>query len=276
MGANDYDADKGTGHRGSYGYDDPDDPTKLVERKTKGDLYTMVNFDKEQQSSIFFTESMKTIEGEHFYYEYDGYRLAFQPISNYTTMDADGNRIPIIATSTSLSLVWYHYYTQSGIAGMLVLSGSDGGVSFINGANIVSAFNSVNSTASFDMVFNGGIKMNILIKLNPFYLQTYSIQECYDMGYWSIMVTSESADADAYVGTDYALNPTNILQTTIDLLTFNMGNYNLSAVMATICSILFVLPLYAGLITICLDHSYLWILVGILGVLQSLSFFDIF
>lgn len=255
--SDDYNATTGTGH-------------------AKDDLYTQVNFDIQQRSNIFFTETNKTVNDDGtFYYQYTGYRMAFQPISNYTVLDSDGNRIPVIATTTSCSLIWYQWYTQTGVAGALVLSGNSGGTSYINGAQIVSAFNNLTSSATFKMVFNGGVVIDVHIRIDPYYLDTHTVQECYDMGYWSIMITSESADADAYVGTDYSLNPIKILTTMIDLLTFNYQDYNLSAVMGAICSILFVLPLYAGLITLCLAHAELWILVGILAAIQSLNFFNI-
>lgn len=252
----DYNETTGTGHK-------------------QGDLYTMVNFDVAQKSNIFFTESNKTMMGDSFYYQYSGYRLAFQPISSYTTLDSNGDKVPVVATTTSLSLVWYQWYTQSGITGQLILSGSSGGVSYINGANIVSAFNSATKSATFTMVFNGGIEMNIIIRLDPMYLSQMTVQDCYDNGFWSIMVTSQSTDADAYTGTDYSLNPMKVLDTAIALFTFDYSQYNLSQEMGVICSILFTMFLYAGLIALCLDNAYLWILVGIMAAIQSASFFDL-
>lgn len=253
----DYDASKGTGH-------------------ADGELYTMVNFDMDHKSNIFFTESNRTSVGENFYYNYTGWRMAFQPISNYTTLNDNGERIPIVATTTSLSLVFYQWYTQTGISGQIILSGSDGGVGFINGANVVSAFNSANKTATFPMVFNGGIEMDIIIRLDPYYLDRMTVQECYDNGFWSIMVTSQSADADAYTGTDYSMNPSKVLETALDLFTFDLHDYHLSDSMQFLCSIFFVMFLYAGLIVMCLENSYIWILVGIMTAIQSINLFHIF
>ena len=255
--SSDYDADKGTGH-------------------ASGDLYTMVNFDMDHKSNIFFTESNKTMMGNNFYYQYTGYRLAFQPISTYTTLDQNGDRIPVVATTTSLSLVWYQWYTQSGISGQLILSGSSGGVSFLNGAQVVAAFNSATNSATFPMVFNGGIQMDIVIRIDPYYLSSMTVQECYDNGFWSIMVTSQSADADAYTGTDYALNPSKVLDTAIALFTFDYSSYNLSSEMGILCSVFFVMFLYAGLITLCLENAYIWIMVGIMAAIQSINLFHIF
>lgn len=261
----DYNAELGTGHRGSFDDD-------LTPRDEPGDLYTDVSFDRTQKSDIFFTESgrQETSDG-FFFYDYSGYRMAFQPISNYTAVDQDGNKKPIIATTTSLSLVWYQYYSQSGITGQLVLSGSNGGIAYLNAANILSAFNNNTNTAAFNMVFNG-VEMTIYIKIDPMYTSNgYTIKECYDQGWWSIMVTSLSADSSAYLGTDSSMDPMKILETVFNILTFNLDDYNISPWMGTLVSVVYVLPLYAGLIALCLEYTYLWIMVGILAAIQAIG-----
>lgn len=242
----------------------------------KDDLYTEVNFDTMYKSDIFFTEATKKEDGlGHFKYDYTGYRMAFQPISGYRTMDQDGNVVPVIATTTSLSLIWYQVAGgwQSGISGNLVLSGSDSGVAYINSAMVVSAFDSNTSTAPFEMVFNG-VPMTIYIKIDPVYTNAgWTVKDCYDAGYWSIMVTSLSVDSNAYTGTDNSTNPMAVFETMVDLLTFNLGNYNLSPWLEYLCYFIFIAPLYIGLITLCLDNAYLWILVGLLSAIQAFSLF---
>jgi len=262
----DYDEELGLGHKGHY-------DGEGNERDYPGDLYTDVSFDASKKSDIFFVESSRQEDASgHFYYDYSGYRMAFQPISNYTAQNADGEQIAIKATTTSLSLVWYQYYTQSGITGQLVLSGSNGGIAYLNSANILSAFSTNTNTAKFDMVFNG-VTMNIYIKIDPMKTSSgYTVQQCYDMGYWSIMVTSISVDSSAYLGTDAAMNPMKLIQTVIDILTFNLDDYNMAPWIAHLCSIIYVLPLYAGLIAICLGGATeLWILVGILAAIQAIG-----
>lgn len=259
----DYNADLGTGHKG-----------RVVENGTvtyPGDLYTEVSFDVNHKSDIFFVESSKKTMGDYFTFDYTGYRLSFQPISNYTTVDQDGTPKPVIATTTSLSLIWYTYAAQSGISGQLVLSGSDSGTAYLNAAQVVSAFNPNTSVAPFDMVFNG-VKMTIYIKIDPVYLnQGWTVQDCYNGGYWSVMVTSLSTDSTAYTGTDNATNPMQIFETMIDLLTFNLEDYNISSWLQYICYFVFIAPLYVGLIVLCLDNAYLWVLVGLLAAIQALG-----
>lgn len=261
----DYNEQYGTGHKGRVVEDG-----KVV---YPGDLYSEVTFDIEQKSDIFFVESTRTEDNAgHFKYDYSGYRMAFQPISNYTAMDADGNEVPVVATTTSLSLVWYQYLSQSGVTGQLVLSGSNGGIAYLNAAQILSAFNGSTNTARFSMVFNG-VEMGIFIKIDPMATSSgLTVEQAYNAGLWSIMVTSLSVDSSAYTGTDYANNPMALFDTMIDLLTFNMDDYSMSSWLATLCSILFVAPLYVGLISLCLDNAYLWILVGLLAAVQALSF----
>ena len=253
----DYDAASGRGH-------------------AQGDLYTMFSFDPLYKSDIFFTETNKTVTDGGFYYEYSGVRAAFQPISSYTTVNADGDRVPVIATTTSLSLVWYQWYTQSGVTGQLILSGSNGGVAFINGANIVSAFNSATNSATFPLVFNGGVNIDVTIKMDPLYLSTMTVQQCYDAGYWSILVTSQSADENAYTGTDNAFNPIKIFETMVNLFTFNYNDYNISGWMGVLCSLVFVVPLYATLITMAINNKEHWLILGLLGLIEFIESLDLF
>lgn len=270
----DYDPDTGIGHRGGY----DNDGTK---RDTPGDLYTDVVFDINHRSDIFFSKSLKydsqgnpydDSNGGLFFYEFSGWRYSFSPIADQWTNDADGNKIRITATSTSLSLIWNYYYTQNGISGQMVLSGSDSGVAYLSGDQIVRAFDSTTSTARFNMTFNGGVQMGIYVKISQSKLsEGYTIQECYDYGYWSIMVTSLSTDADAYTGTDYTLNIYNVFDTLVDLMTFNYSDYNMSAMMGSICSFIIVIPLYAGLISLAIYSYPVLIFTGILAGFQTIA-----
>lgn len=257
----DYDAQTGTGH-------------------AQGDLYTSFTFDPQYKSDIFFSENGRTETDAGFYYEFTGVRAAFQPVSSYTTANADGDKIPVIATTTSLSLIWYQWYSYGdGLAGQLILSYSNGGTSYITGSMIINAFNSTNYTATLPMVFNGGIQMDIVIRLDPTYLSRMTVEQAYNAGYWSILVTSQSADESAYTGTDNSFNPIRVFETMVDLFTFNYSDYGISGSMGIICSVVFVMPLYATLITLALAHKELWLIVGVLGLIEfieSLNLFSLF
>lgn len=237
-----------------------------------GDVYTAVTMDAGQKSNVFFTPGGKVEAGEFFYYDYTGYRYAFQPLANYTGQDSSGKAVPVVATTTSLSLIWYEFYGSSGISGQLVLSGSDSGVAYITAQEIISAFNSTTSTAKFGLTFNG-IEMNVYIRLNPAYIaQGMDVQQCYNYGAWEIMITSLSTDSNAYTQADYAMNVNEIWTTLINLFTFNTADYGLSGWLATVASLVMVIPLYAALISIGMTFYPALILAGILAAFQSWSF----
>lgn len=263
-----------------------DGQTKVINKATghkEGDYYTSVVFDTEYKSDIFFSTSLKYGQNgerydnnssngkEPFYYEYTGYRYAFQPTADQFTVDADGKKMEITATTSSLSLIWYSYYRSDGLSGQLVISG-DLGVSYLTSDQIIRAFDSTTSTARFEMTFNGGVKMGIYIKIDSYELANgKNVEDCYNQGYWSVMVTSLSTSFDAYSGTDFTLNIFNIFDTIIKLMSFDYTSFNMSPMMGLICSFVIVIPLYAGLIALALGSWQAMAVVGIMGVIQSIA-----
>lgn len=239
-----------------------------------GDMYTAVTMDVAQQSDVFFTASGKHSDvSGRFYYDFSGYRYAFQPLANYTTEDTDGNKKDVIATSTSLSLIWYNYYGQSGISGQLIISGSDSGVAYLTASQIVSAFSQITSTAAFKMTFNG-VPMNVYIRLDPSMIASgYTVEECYNNGFWEIMVTSLSTDIDSYTGTDYSFNIYEIWNTLKKLFTFDAADLGITGPMAIIASLVIAIPLYAALISIGMSFYPVLIFAGILAAIQAISIF---
>lgn len=265
--------------------DDPNDPSgpSHTEQQSvtytgnhkSGDLYTEVSFDKEKKSPIFFTQALKNEKDGYFYYQFGGWRYSFQPTSSYRTQNADGESIDVIPNTTSLSLIWYQYYTSqnSGISGQLIISAQDFSVAYLNAAQILQAFNSTTSTAKFTLNFSG-VPMNLYIRIDPIQLAAgLSIQQCYDLGYWSVMVTSLSTDSSAYMQSDNALNPYAIFETLIDLLTFNYNDYGISESMGILCSLVIVVPFYAGLVAICISGNgmKMLILAGVLAAIQGIA-----
>ena len=251
-----------------YVYDDV--PSNRNDLKT-GDMYTSVAMDVEQKSDIFFTSNGKTEIGDYYYYEYSGYRYSFAPMQDIYGMDNNGDAVPIVANTSSLSLIWYDYYGSSGISGQIIITGSDKGVSFVTADDIIRAFDGTTNTAKFEMMFNG-VSCNLYVKLDSYYIASgLSIEECYNAGYWSVMVTSLSTAVSSYTGTDYSFNIYNVFDTLIDLLTFNLDDYGFSPLVATIASAVVVVPLYVGLISIGLSCYPVLLLAGAMAVLQGLS-----
>lgn len=84
------------------GYFDPDHPQ----------LYTRVHMDVSHKSHTFITHGGKhTWADGTFYYEFDGLRYSFSPLEDYNYSRDMG----IKAKSSSCSLIWYQYTTDSGI-----------------------------------------------------------------------------------------------------------------------------------------------------------------
>ena len=235
-----------------------------------GDLYTSVAMDTAQKSDIFFTPSGKRESGENWYYEYNGFRYSFQPLSDYYYKNTDGDIMKTTASNTSLSLIWYDFYGNQGISGQLVLSGSDSGVAYLTSSEIVGAFNSANNLAKFNMRFNGN-DMNVYIKIKNEYTSAgYSVAECFDMGYWEIMVSSISTSVQTYLSTDYSMNISAVWETMVDLFTFNMDDYNLSPDMQMVCSVTISAVLFAALIALFPEY---WPIILIAGAVTAIITF---
>lgn len=248
-------------------------PQGTQDGKENGDLYTYVTMDVNQQSEIFFTSNLKQTNNQYFYYSYTGYRYAFQPLSDYYIRGTDGNPIKTTATNTSLSLIWYNFVGQSGISGQLVLSGSDSGVDYITATEIVTAFNSINNTAKFSMNFNG-CDMNVYIRISPYYTsQGWSIEDCYNNGWWSIMVSSVTADMSAYTTPSNPINLEKIWETLMDLFMFNMSEYPLSPVMQIFTSMVITIVLYSTLLTMAVHNPKLLIIVAVIALIQTITSF---
>lgn len=244
---------------------------------SKGDVYTSVTMDYNHRSDIFFTQSGRHQNGDAFYYDFSGWRMAFAPQNSYYVSDQDGNLQNVIATSTSLSVIWYDIYggLASGLAGQLVISKGDYGTAYLNSTDIIREMGQ-NNIAVFPMTFNGGVSMNIYVKINPYYTSRgWSIEDCWNAGYWSIMVTSISTAIETYTSTQYSFNVQNIWETMIDLFTFNTSDYNMSPMASTVCSLTINLCLYATLIAIGVSCWPVLLLAGLVAAVQAFTIADI-
>lgn len=247
------------------------DTSTTVNQHTAGDLYGSVVMDVGKKSDIFFTSNGKVTDGDFYYYKFNGLRYSWQPVAEYKALDNNGNLRDVVPNTTSLSLIWYDYYGSSGIAGQLIITGADSGVAYLTASQIVSAFNSDTSTSRFTLAFNG-IDCYIHIRIDPRALSSgLTIEDCYNQGYWSVMVSSPSADVSSMAGADYEFNPTDVFHTMIDLLTFKTSDYGLTGIAGVLSSFIIVIPLMAGLITIGLDKYQILIMAGIYGVISAIN-----
>ena len=237
-----------------------------------GSLYTRVAMGVDHKSDIFFTiGSKQQLDNGTFYYKFSGYRYCFQPLADYYY----DKSTPVTHTNTSLSLVWYQYTGDQGIAGQLILSGGDQGVSYLTATQIVQAFNSASFTSKFTMKFNN-MDMNVYIHLNEYAISHgYSVEQCFNLGYWDVMVTSQSTSVTngGTTGLTTDFSPTKLLDTLVSLLTFNLDKYGFEGNAATLASAVFSVSMYTSLIAIGLSCWPLLIIPAILAVLQALATF---
>lgn len=242
-----------------------------VENPKQATVYSSVYFDNDHKSYGFFTTSTKTETSQGYYYDYSGYRYSYQPLSDYN-IDVSGTITKVTRNTTSLSLIWYQYSKLSGIAGQLTISGNDSGVSYLIDEDIIREFNAANSTAVFDMTFNG-VPMHLLIRMDPSKLAWMSVSDCYNMGYWNVMVYSDAV-ADSLSGDTYSFNINTIWETIERIFTFNLNEkYDIPDWMGFVVSMMFTMVLYSVLIIIALDHPIVFILVALIGLIQAATTF---
>lgn len=245
------------------------DETKY-NKHSNGQLYGSVVMDVNHKSDIFFSGNNVTQTDSGFYYEFTGWRYVWQPLTEYHTVNADGDSITVVPNQTSLSLIWYDFYGNSGLSGNLIISGNTpGDVAYLSSAMIVSAFDSNTSTSKFVMTFNG-VDMNVYIRLDASKLASgLTVEECYNYGFWSVMVSSLSVDTDSVLSTDYEFNPFSVFQTMIDLLTFHTEDYGITGIASIVCSFIIVTPLMVGILVLGMDNYIILIMAGLYGVISA-------
>lgn len=273
----DYDDGKGLYYYSSHGTDlgDITDTVTNQQGTTLGTLYTSVTMDKKYQSNVFFTIGNKQeMENGTFYYNYSGYRYCFQSLSDYYYNQST----PVSHTDTSLSLIWYSYAGgyDSGISGQMVLTGNDSGVAYITAQQIVNSFNSANFTSKFVMTFNG-IEMNIYVQLSPYAItHGYNVEDCYNNGWWSILVTSPSVSTDDNNSNTFSsFDPDKVFEIVLGLLQFKSEDYGLEGVAGVIAGTVFSVSLYTSLIAIGLTFWPVLLIAGAIAIFQSLSIADL-
>ena len=254
------------------GVDGDGNPITTFDGHKTGDIYTAVSMDLAQKSDIFFTSSGKHTSGSYFWYEYSGYRYEFTAPTEYTIKDNNGNVQPVSPSKSGLSLIWYDYLggVSSGLSGQLILS-SDLGVAFLTTEDILKAYEDSISTARFELTFSG-INVNVYIRINPYYIsQGLDVAQCWEAGYWDVMVTTNSASSSSYEGADYQFSIYDIWDTFISLFTFNTADYGLTGTVAVIASVVMVMPMYACLIAIGASHHKVLIIAGVLASIQAIA-----
>ena len=234
------------------------DPDNL----TESTLYTSVTMDwaPEHKSNVFFTTGGKVEQNGRFYYNFSGYRYCMQPLRDYQA----SSNLNVDKTTSSLSLIYYSYYTDEGISGQLILSGADAGISYLSAGEIIRAFDSTIYTSKFQLVFNG-LDINLYIQINPWAIQHMSVEQCFNQGYWSFMVTSPAVTDSTSGFTLDALSIDNIFGAIWNLLTFNTEVYGLTGTAKTIAVLFFNMSLYTTLLSLALMNLKTMLIAGLMG-----------
>lgn len=264
-----YDSSKGMYYYTAHGSDWLDITDGSASTPSDGSTYTRIHMDATQKSNVFFSSGTKTeLENGTFYYDFTGYRYAFQPLRDYYIEKS----VSVSHTTTSLSLIWYQYYTDSGLSGQLVLSGSDGGVAYITTQQIMERLNSANNTAKFDMKFNGAT-MHIYIHMDDYAMtHGYSVGDAYNAGFWDVMVTSPSVTtADSEGVTVGSFDVSSLMDTVVGLLSFDQSKFGLTGTGATIASVVFSISFYTSLIAIGLACWPVLLLAAALAAFQAFA-----
>lgn len=237
-------------------------------------IYSAVTMDVAHKSDIFFTTSSKVEMDGHYYYAYTGYRYAFSSLEDYYT-NVNGETVKVSSDSSQLSLIWYQYNTLSGVSGQLSINDGDYSVSYLSASDIVAAYNEITFSSTFDMTFSG-VKMHLLITLNPTMLaHGMTVADCYNAGYWSVMVYSDAILAGVGSST-YSFSLDNLMSTLIDLMTFNIAeDYKIDGYVGVLAGLFITMPLYAALFALALQNKWLWIVTVIIAAIQSINFFHI-
>lgn len=244
-----------------------------VNDTTNKTVYSAVYMDESHVSNVFFTSSTRQENDDGYWYAYSGYRYAFQPLTDYfAKIEGNGSEtVKVNANSTSLSLIWYKYSAGvSGLAGQLAISGTDRGVSYLTADDIIREFNSSNYSSTFDMTFNS-VKMHLVIRLDANKIaEGTSIRDCYDNGYWSVMVYSDAV-VDSVTSSTFEFSIENIFNTLLALFTFRVAEqYDVEGWVGTIASLFISMPLYCALLSICLKNAHLLILLALVTAVQAL------
>ena len=119
-------------------------------------------------------------------WNYNGYRYVFDPTLPFAegTSSRDG----------SLSIVWYKYSGQEGLAGGLQVYGGDVILAAYSAADIIADYDITNAYATtYDFVFNG-VNLTLHIRFDPDVIEAGTpLMQAWTNGNWTMAISSLSA-----------------------------------------------------------------------------------
>lgn len=248
------------------------DPVDWQQRTGKswwngGNDYGIVVADAEWVKNIvrwsIFGEIAPVVDDENYGYEvssgtannwnYSGYRYCLDPVLPFKdneTSSKDGR----------LSLVWYQTDADTGISGALEIYGFDGSeqilLAKISAADIINTFqSSMGYVQTLDFDFSG-THLNLTIRFSPtVYSQYASLMEAWNDGAWSFAISSASAGNFFDVEESNAFSATtgNMLQTFIDIYTFQTPEFESNPAVNTIIWLIVSLPMTIALLCVAMS-----------------------
>lgn len=210
-----------------------------------------------------FGEIAPVVDDENYGYEvssgsannwnYTGYRYCLDPVLPFKegeTSTKDGR----------LSLVWYQTDADTGISGALEIYGFDGSeqilLAQISAADIISTFqSSMGYVQSLDFDFSG-THLNLTIRFNPTVYSNYdSLMDAWNAGAWSFAISSASAGNffDVEESNAFSVTTGNMLQTFIDIYTFQTPEFRDSPAVNTIIWLIVSLPMTIALLCVAMS-----------------------
>lgn len=151
-------------------------------------------------------------------WNYTGYRYVFEPV------------LPFFSDASSkdgaLSVVWYSYGGQEGLSGGLDIYGGDVKLGSYAASDIVAAYNTASGFAStYDFDFEG-THLQLSVKFDDPYAQ--NLMSEFSAGRWTMAVSSVSAGNfyDVENSMSFFTTAGNVLDTFIDIYTFQYPTYN--------------------------------------------------
>lgn len=210
-----------------------------------------------------FGEIAPVVDDENYGYEvssgtannwnYTGYRYCLDPVLPFKegeTSTKDGR----------LSLVWYQTDADTGISGALEIYGFDGSeqilLAQISAADIISTFqSSMGYVQSLDFDFSG-THLNLTIRFNPTVYSNYaSLMDAWNAGAWSFAISSASAGNffDVEESNAFSVTTGNMLQTFIDIYTFQTPEFEDNPAVNTIIWLIVSLPMTIALLCVAMS-----------------------
>lgn len=179
-------------------------------------------------------------------WNYTGYRYIFDPMLPFS----DGST----SKDGALSMVWYRYNGQEGLAGGLQIYGGDVILSSYSATDIIADYNQTSAYATtYDFAFNG-VMLTLSIRFNPDVIESGTpLLQAWTQGAWTMAISSVSAGNfyDLEDSASFSHTAGSMVQTFIQIYTFSIPNVD-NVWAKTIMWLMVGLPMTIGMLYVTL------------------------